>query len=977
MALEPDGLRYDAFISYSHAADGRLAPALQDGLQRLAKPWYRPPTIRVFRDETSLSASPGLWSEIERQLGQCRHFLLMASDASARSHWVGREVEWWLANRSAERLLIVVTDGEIVWDAAAGDFDWRRTTCLPQTLAGRFAEEPLFVDLRWAKDRDDLTLNHARFRAAVLDLAAPLHGRPKDEIDSEDIRQHRRQRRVARAVTAAIAVLGVTAAIAAWQAVLNERRAVAAARIADARQLAARAQLGLREGRLADAAALALRAHALVDTAESRAALFQLVQAGWDYRAVLGGAGGAPIDALAFTADGSRLLAVDQRQGLQVWDVAQRRPVAPPWRPDAEAATAVAFSADGGWLAIGSANGRLRVWDTATHALVANDPGDGAAEVSAIAFDATGAHVAAGYFDARIRLFDLARETGLTEPRPQPLEMPDTLSHEFKVGGLAFSPDGRFLAAANVNPSALVGLWSLPSGRLAGSFNPSTAAWVNQTVGLMQANAPDGAASAALVVGTSDGSVLTWREAAPGRFDPAQAAQPHQAAVLALATRAGAYASGGADGGVALVGDPQRAPVLPTTWTRAPVGSLAFSADGQTLAAGTGDGTILLLDAQAQRPRPLDTLPFVALPSPAADGAEPTPGGRLVMTREAGTLRTWRPGPPRVPLASIPLPALKDDDDRHRLVWSADDRWVAVDGAAGYELWRADAPTERRGEVPAGPLLSPSFSPDGRWLAFTSKDRHGVLWDLAAGQAAYDGAPPGAGGWVFASTSARLAFTSADGVLRVLDLTQQPVAQRAMPFDPASTIVLSARGRWLIAVRDAGTLQQHDLDAPSAPPIDLPGSLVGAGVGRAVFAHTGDDLLLASRSEILRWNLAQARVTARLAGHGAPPRDAAFSPDDSLIASVDSAGSLIVWDAVAARRLSDPLIGPGDREDAHYRVRFSDDGRWLDTESGRLPMDPGAWIADLCGRLLRPATPGCEVPQPAPGAGAVTASAPR
>lgn len=51
---------YDAFVSYSHAADGRLAPALQAGLQSLAKPWYRRRALRVFRDRTSLSASPEL-----------------------------------------------------------------------------------------------------------------------------------------------------------------------------------------------------------------------------------------------------------------------------------------------------------------------------------------------------------------------------------------------------------------------------------------------------------------------------------------------------------------------------------------------------------------------------------------------------------------------------------------------------------------------------------------------------------------------------------------------------------------------------------------------------------------------------------------------------------------------------------------------------------------------------------------------------
>ena len=48
-------MKYDAFISYSHSADGRLAPAVQSGLQRLARPWYRRSALRVFRDETGLA----------------------------------------------------------------------------------------------------------------------------------------------------------------------------------------------------------------------------------------------------------------------------------------------------------------------------------------------------------------------------------------------------------------------------------------------------------------------------------------------------------------------------------------------------------------------------------------------------------------------------------------------------------------------------------------------------------------------------------------------------------------------------------------------------------------------------------------------------------------------------------------------------------------------------------------------------------
>ena len=89
---------YDAFVSYSHAADGRLAPALQRGLQSLAKPWYRRRALRVFRDQTSLSASPELWSAIEEALSQARYFVLLASPEAAASRWVDQEVRWWREN---------------------------------------------------------------------------------------------------------------------------------------------------------------------------------------------------------------------------------------------------------------------------------------------------------------------------------------------------------------------------------------------------------------------------------------------------------------------------------------------------------------------------------------------------------------------------------------------------------------------------------------------------------------------------------------------------------------------------------------------------------------------------------------------------------------------------------------------------------------------------------------------------------------
>jgi len=142
---------FDAFISYSHAADHRLAPALQSALHGFAKPWYRLRAMRTFRDKTSLAATPKLWSTIERALGESRYFILLASPEAAASQWVRQEVEYWLAHNSADTLLIVVTGGAVVWDPSTRRFDSSGTTALPGQLHAAFAEEPLYIDLSWAQ----------------------------------------------------------------------------------------------------------------------------------------------------------------------------------------------------------------------------------------------------------------------------------------------------------------------------------------------------------------------------------------------------------------------------------------------------------------------------------------------------------------------------------------------------------------------------------------------------------------------------------------------------------------------------------------------------------------------------------------------------------------------------------------------------------------------------------------------------------
>ncbi|GLY93780.1 TIR domain-containing protein [Actinoplanes sp. NBRC 103695] len=236
-------MSFNGFISYSHAADGRLAPAVQRGLHRLAKPWHRRRALWIFRDQTGLSVTPALWTSIQKALDNSEYFVLMASPEAAQSPWVNREIEHWVATKPLDRILPVVTDGEWRWDPVAKDFD-AESTSVPAALRGVFAEEPLYLDLRWARDDRHLSLRHSRFREAVAQRAAPMHGVSKDDLEGEDVRQHRRAGRMRLSAVASLLVLTVLASVTGLSAVQNAARANASAVEARQQQKEASAQRG-------------------------------------------------------------------------------------------------------------------------------------------------------------------------------------------------------------------------------------------------------------------------------------------------------------------------------------------------------------------------------------------------------------------------------------------------------------------------------------------------------------------------------------------------------------------------------------------------------------------------------------------------------------------------------------------------------------------------------------------------------------
>jgi len=66
----------------------------------------------VFRDRDELPASADLGAELERALRASRYLIVVCSPSAARSEWVNREIETFIAMGRADRIFAIIVDGE-------------------------------------------------------------------------------------------------------------------------------------------------------------------------------------------------------------------------------------------------------------------------------------------------------------------------------------------------------------------------------------------------------------------------------------------------------------------------------------------------------------------------------------------------------------------------------------------------------------------------------------------------------------------------------------------------------------------------------------------------------------------------------------------------------------------------------------------------------------------------------------------------
>ena len=455
---------YYAFISYKRE-DERWAKWLQHKLEHYKLPSNLngrtdlPRQIRpVFRDTSELN--PGnLPQQIHDALEASKYLIVVCSPHSAKSEWVNKEIETFIAMGKKDFIIPFIIEGT----AHAAD---PAEECFPSAILNLPADQELLGANVGEMGRD----------AAVVKTVAQMFGVRFDTLWRRFEREQKRKRAVIIAVVALffLAVLGVAAWIWRQNSIIKESRAelqtaydnLSAANKATEqeknRAVQAEKNLSVANDSIRIAYDNISRQNELISQQKSD---LQVANDGYrtNFSRVLAEKASALVD------DGdsylARLLALQALPPNRPYTVEAESALRNATQHDnailrrhTDVVNSASFSPDGHYIVSASVDNTVRIWDAQTGRQVGNPLEGHTDRVLSASFSPDGKYIVSASWDKTVRIWDA--KTG--QQVGAPLE-----GHTYAVCSASFSPDGKYIVSASLDKT--VRIWDAKTGRQVGN----------------------------------------------------------------------------------------------------------------------------------------------------------------------------------------------------------------------------------------------------------------------------------------------------------------------------------------------------------------------------------------------------------------------------------------------------------------------------------------------------------------------------
>ncbi len=607
-----------------------------------------------------------------------------------------------------------------------------------------------------------------------------------------------------------------------------------------------------------------------------------------------------PIDAVALSADGKRLVTGGWGGIARIWDVDTGKQLVS-IQTGGQYVFAAAFSPDGRQVATGT-NERpdyLKVWDAETGKLIRAYPGHRDAVLS-VAYSRDGKRLLTSSYDETARLWELESGTSAVFQ-----------GHEWWVWSAAFSPDEQRIVTTCQDGSVRV--WSVQTRQSGPPFQGHVGPVYSARF------SPDGKIVAS---GGYDRRILLWD---PDKVRPFEfgstAGQPdgknsdvfalegNMAAVRSLQYSANGQLllSGGQDNTVR-VWDAARRKLLKTMRGHAGyVQSCCFAPDSEWVLSGSHDHMAKLWSiAGYEETRVLQGRVLEGHRDAVLDATFSPDGQKILSASRDRSAKLWN---------ALTGKEIRQFKEGHaflvtRALFFPDSRRIvtsAVDNTT--RIWDVATGTQSASLEHSGTMGAVDLSRDGKLLLTGSDDKSAKVWDAESGRLIrkLEGHRSEITA-VAISPDGRLFFTAdARGRCRLWDVATGNVRWEAEGhsrnvtaacFLPAGDAVLTASTDKTVAQWDVATGKER---LPWI--LKHPDSVVAMAL-----SPDGRRVLTACADRTLRlWDVASGSLVGTLPGTNEATNAVAFSPDGKRAASTTAEGGVRIWDVEQLREVPTSL----------------------------------------------------------------------